>query len=243
MIRSAVIRLVAVLLIVNGIAGVAAVWAGWRVTATLIDGMRQSSELVTEQQARLVASVRGVAVGVEDTSQATAGLSHSTAQVRTTVIDATQTASNLASTFDRLSQASQVVVFGIRPLDGMTEPFATNAANFRQLALSLDATAESLVSNTREMTRVSADLRSIQEQVRAVASEVESLQSAKLMEQGLASLELSSRLLLGIIFFEATLSALTGLALLLLAGPHGARRYSSPVQVIDGRETTPQPQV
>ena len=92
MVRSVVIRLVGVLLIVNGTAGVAAVWSGWMVAATLIESLRQSSMLVTEQQARLVASVRNVAVSVEDTSQATSGLSRSTGQVRVAVGDATQTA-------------------------------------------------------------------------------------------------------------------------------------------------------
>jgi hypothetical protein len=224
MIRSAFIRLVAVLLLVNGIAGVAAVWSGWMMADSLIDGMRQSSVLVTEQQARLVASVRSVAVGVEDTSQATSGLARSTAQVRTAVGDATQTATQLAATFDRLSQSSRVSVLGVRPLEGMIEPFAANAADFRQLASSLGATAKSLETNAREMGRVSDDLKGIHGQVSAVASEVAGLQSASLMQQGLASLELGSRLLLGMIFFEATLSALTGLALLLMAGQHRTRR-------------------
>src|SRR3954451_7141099 len=146
MIRSVVVRLVAYLLIVNGIAGVVAVWTGWSMTTALIDGLRQSSLLVSDQQARLVTSVRGVTVGVDDAAEATVGLSRSTTQVRNAVNDATQTATQLAATFDRLSQASQVTVFGVRPLEGLTEPFSTNAANFRQLGSSLNATADSLAT-------------------------------------------------------------------------------------------------
>src|SRR5437763_17068481 len=123
MVRRVVVRFVAWLLIVNGIGGVAAVWAGWSMTTALLDGLRQSSILVSAQQARLVESVRGVAVGVDDASQATAGLSRSTTQVRNAVTDATQTASQLAARFDQLSQASRVTVFGVRPLEGLTEPF------------------------------------------------------------------------------------------------------------------------
>ena len=78
MIRRLVIRLVALLLIGNGIAGVLTTWVGWRMTTELLDGIRQSSTTVTAQQARLVASVRGVAVGVDDVAQATAGVSRST---------------------------------------------------------------------------------------------------------------------------------------------------------------------
>lgn len=219
--RSVVVRFVAWLLIVNGIGGVVAVWAGWSMTTSLLDGLRQSSTLVSAQQARLVESVRGVAVGVDDASQATAGVSRSTTQVRNAMNDATQTAAQLASTFDRLSQASQVTVFGVRPMEGLTEPFNTNAADFRQLGSSLDATADSLATNTQELTRVSTDLKSIQGQVSSAATDIEALQSASVLQQGIASFALGSRLLLGMIFFEATLSALTGLALLLVIGhPH-----------------------
>jgi hypothetical protein len=221
MVRTVVVRFVAWLLIVNGIGGVVAVWAGWSMTTTLFDGLRQSSTLVSAQQARLVESVKGVAVGVDDASQATAGLSRSTTQVRNAVNDATQTATQLAATFDQLSQASRVTVFGVRPLQGLAEPFSANAANFRQLGSSLNATADSLATNTQEMTRVSTDLKTIQGQVSSAAADVEALQSATVLQQGLASLELGGRLLLGMIFFEATLSALTGVALLMVIGhPH-----------------------
>jgi hypothetical protein len=228
MVRRLVVRLVAWLLIVNGIAGVMAVWAGWSTTSTLLDGLRQSSTLVTAQQARLVESARSIAVGVDDAAQATAGLSRSTTQVRNAVTDAARTATQLASTFDRLSQASQVTVFGVRPLEGLTEPFSTNAADFRRLGASLDQTGDSLNTNVQEMTRVSNDLKGIEGQVRIAAVEVEALQAAALVQQGLASLELGSRLLLGMIFFEATLSALTGLALLIMLGQPGTHASPAP---------------
>jgi len=221
MIRSVVVRLVAYLLIVNGIAGVVAVWTGWSMTTALIDGLRQSSLLVSDQQARLVTSVRGVTVGVDDAAEATVGLSRSTTQVRNAVNDATQTATQLAATFDQLSQASRVTVFGVRPLEGLTAPFSANAADFRQLSVSLGLTADSLTGNAQEMARVSTDLKSIQGQVSSAAGDIEALQSASLLQQGIASLDIGSRLLLGMIFFEATLSALTGLALLMVIGhPH-----------------------
>jgi hypothetical protein len=218
MARRVVIRVVAVLLIVNGILGVMAVIAGWSVATRLMDGLRENSSLVTAQQTRLVAAVRAVAVGVEDAAQATAGVSRSTTQVRTAVNDATGTAEQLAATFDRLTEGSRVIVFGIRPLEGMTEPFSSNAEEFRQLSVSLGATADSLADNAREMTRMSDDLKSIRGQVNITALEVEAFQVASVMQQGLAGVELGSRLLLGMIFFEAALSGLTGLTLLLMLG-------------------------
>jgi len=241
MVRSTVIRIVAWLLIVNGIAGVAAVVAGWGMTTSLLDGLRQSGTVVTGQQARLTESMRGVAVGVDDAAQATAGLSRSTTEVRNAVTDATQTANQLAATFDQLSQATQITVFGARPLEGLTEPFRTNAGDFRRLSRSLDATADSLAVNTQEMTRVSNDLKGIQSQVSTAAAGVEALQSAALIQQGLASLELWARLLLGMIFFEATLSMLTGVALLMMAGHPGIRHLSHALDVVRGDTPSSQP--
>jgi hypothetical protein len=159
-----------------------------------------------------------MAVGLDDAAQATTGVSRSTTQARYAMIDATQAANQLASTFERLTQASRVTVFGLSPLEGLTEPFSANAADFRQLSLSLGETADSLADNVREVTRVGDDLKSIHGQVSAAAVEVEALQSARLIQQGLAGLELGSRLLLGLIFFEAMLSSLTGLALLMMTG-------------------------
>ena len=242
MIRRLVIRLIALLLIVNGLAGVTAAWIGWRVTADLVAGLRESGASLTAQQTRLVESVRGVAVGVDDASQAADGLSRSTTRVRTSLADATQTANQLASTFDRLSQASQVSVFGARPLEGLTEPFSANAADFRQLSVSLGETGSSLADNVREMARVRDDLKSIEGQLRTVAVDVEALQSATVIERGLAGLELGSRLLLGMIFFESTLSALTGLALLIMLGyrTHWPTTLALAGPADDGRERAAQ---
>jgi hypothetical protein len=221
MIRRVVVRLVAWLLILNGIAGIVAVGVGWRTTVGLFDSLHQSSALVSGQQASLVTSIRGVAVGVDDASQATAGVSRSTTQVRSAVNDATRTADQLAATFDQLSRSSQVTLFGVRPLEGLIQSFQQNSADFRQLSVALGQTADSLAANAQEMTRVSEDLQGIQGQVSTTATEIEALQSAELIQQGLAGLELGSRLLLGLLFFEATLSALTGFALLMVIGhPH-----------------------
>jgi hypothetical protein len=238
MIRGLVIRLIAVLLIVNGIAGIMAAWVGWRVSTDLLDGLRQSGATVTGQQARLVETVRGVAVGVDDAAQAAVGLSRSTTQVRNSVTDASRATLQLASTFDRLSQASQVTVFGVRPLEGLVEPFSANAADFRQLSVSLEQTADSLAGNVREMTRVGDDLKSIHGQLSAAAVEVEVLPAATLIQQALAGMELGSRLLLGMIFFEATLSALTGLALLMMVGTSGTGQLA-PLSSGEGAIDTP----
>ena len=219
MTRRIVIRLSALLLIVNGLAGVAAAWVGWNVTTSLLDGLRQTRETVVLQQARLVAAVHGVALGVDDAAQATTGVSLSTTRARNAVTDATRTADDLAATFERLSEASRVTVLGVRPLEGLTQPFSANAEDFRRLGGSLGETADSLAENARDVTRMGEDMKRVTGQLQAAAREIEALQAATLIQQGLAGLELGSRLLLGFILFEAIVSALTGLALLMMTSP------------------------
>jgi hypothetical protein len=215
MIRRVTIRLISLLLVANGVAGIAAVWVGWSMTADLLTTLRQTSTSVAAQQAQLVESVRGVAVAVDDSSQATAGLSRSTTQARASVTDATRTADDLAATFDRLAAGSQVTIFGIRPLEGMTQPFLTNAEDFREISASLAQMSTSLADNAREMSRVSDDLKSINRQLNVAVTNLEALPSARFLNEGLATLELATRMFLALILFEATLSALTGLALVM----------------------------
>ena len=70
----------------------------------------------------------------------------------------------------------------------------------------------SLADNSREMARVGDDLRSINRQLHLTATNLDALPSARVLDEGLASLELGIRLFLALILFESTLSALTGLA-------------------------------
>ena len=53
-----------------------------------------------------------------------------------------------------------------------------------------------------------------------------------MLDQGLTSLELGSRLLLTLIFFESLLSALVGLALFILTGRHPLHSHQ-PLPVVD----------
>ena len=54
MVRRVTIRLISLLLVANGIAGIAAVWVGWSMATDLLTTLRQTSSSVSAQQARLV---------------------------------------------------------------------------------------------------------------------------------------------------------------------------------------------
>jgi hypothetical protein len=213
---------------VNGIAGIVAAWISWQITADVLVNLRQTSATASAQQARLVESVNGVAVSVDDAAQATRGVGQSTSRAQEAMAQASRTSTNLADTFDRLSQASQVTVFGVRPLEGLIQPFSTNAEDFGALSGSLTQTADSLSANARDIDRVSDDLRGISGHMRTAAMQIEALQTPELLDQWLASLELGSHLLIAVIFFESLLSALVGLALFILTGLHPAQPRDHP---------------
>lgn len=216
--RRVAIWLIALLLAGNGIAGIVAAVVGWRMTTSVLADLRQTSATIAAQQSVLVSSVNGVAVSVDDAAQATAGVSQSTARAREAVIQATQTSTNLAATFDRLSQSSQVTIFGMRPLEGLIQPFSANAEDFRSFGTSLTETAGSLEANARDMNRVATDLRGITGELRTAARQIQSTEVTSLLDQWLTTIEMGSRLLLMLIFFESLLSALLGLALFMLTG-------------------------
>jgi hypothetical protein len=230
--RRITLWMIALLLAANGVAGIVVACAGWQMTTQLLAGLRETSATVAVQQARLVESVNGVAVSVDDAAQATAGVSQSTDRARASVIQATQTSTNLAATFDRLSQASQVTIFGVRPLEGLIQPFTANAQDFRGFSGSLTETADALAANARDMRRVGDDLRGVNDQLKTAASQIEATQMTPLLDQGLASLELGSRLLLTLIFFESLLSALVGLALFILTGRRPLHPHQ-PLPIVD----------
>jgi len=221
---------------------IVAACVGWQMTTQLMGGLRETSATVATQQTRLVASVNGVAASVDDAAQATTGASQSTTRARDAVIQATQTSTNLAATFDRLAYASQVTIFGMRPLEGLVEPFSANAEDFRGLTGSLTESADSLAANARDMRRVGDDLRGISGQLKTVGTQLKEIQAPGLLDQGLGTLELGSRLLLTLIFFESLLSALVGLALFILTGHRFARPHDGPPAVgVQGTERVEDP--
>src|SRR6188768_3753571 len=95
--RRVVLWLIALLLAGNGVAGIVAACVGWQMMTTLVADLRRASADVSAQQARLVESVNGVAVSVDDAARATAGVSQSTADARAAVAQATETSANLAT--------------------------------------------------------------------------------------------------------------------------------------------------
>ena len=170
------------------------------------------------QQSSLVEAVDGVATLIDDAATTTGGFGRSMTRAQLAVTEGSQAAGGLAAIFERLSLATEVMVFGVRPLEPLAEPFGSSVGEFRRLSDSLGRTGDSLADNARDVTQVAGDLRRIHEQLQATSTRVQAFQSSRVVEQSLTGLDLGMQMLLGVVFFEATLSGLTGIALFVVVG-------------------------
>jgi ABC-type transporter Mla subunit MlaD len=225
-VRRVTVRAIGIALILNGLCGIGAVFVGLRMSQTMLDNLRGVSVQLVPEQSRFTDGLRGVAVLVEDASQATAGFGVSMDQAREAVSSGGQSAEELRRTFTQMSELTQVEILGLRPLEALTASFAASASSFAGLSGSLNQTASSLGENARDTVRVTENLRRTRDQLYRLASLVEGFHPQVLVVQGIAQLELGLRLLLALVFLQAALSSLTGLALLLLMGdpPRGFPR-------------------
>ena len=223
------VRVIALALMLNGAAGVLGSLVAWRASQALLDDLRAAGTLVPTEQARLVTGVRDVATMIGDAADATGGFSASLEQAHAAVADSSQSADELRVIFEQLSLVSRLELLELRPLSGLTDPFAASAQSFGRLSTSLGSAAGSLEENRRDTSRVATDLHLARAHIDELATTIDGLQSQTLLNRGVAEAELGRGVLVGLLLLQALLSGLTGLALWLLAG----QRPVGPARPID----------
>jgi methyl-accepting chemotaxis protein len=216
--RLVAVRIIALVLILNAVAWAITGWLGWQLTRQLVEDLRAASGAVAPEQDRLVRSVQDVAVLVGDSAEATAGFTGSLERARVAVLEGSRAADELRFTFEQMAAGARVVIVGIQPLIGLAESFAQSADSFERLSTSLGEVGESLAMNATDMQRVTSDMRQARTRIYEVAGTMQAVRPLTVVQRGLENLELGTRLFLGIVLVQATLSGLTGAALLLLAG-------------------------
>ncbi len=113
--RLVVVRIIALVLLLNGVAWAIAGWLGWQLTRQLVEDVREAGGAVSPEQDRLVASIRDVAALVGDSAEATWGFTVSLERARAVVQDGSQAADELHVTFGQMAQAARVIIFGVQP--------------------------------------------------------------------------------------------------------------------------------
>jgi hypothetical protein len=213
------VRVIALMLMANGLGGMLGVLVAWRISQGLVDELRSAGAVLPSEQARLAGSLRRVSGMVGAAAAATDGFTVSLEQAAAAVEEGGQSADELRTIFSRLALVSQFNPLDPRILGGLADPFAASAESFGRLSGSLAATSSAMADNSRDTARVASNLKQASGQIDDLASTLEAIRSRTALDQRLAELELGRGLLLALVLLQALLSALTGLALWLLAGP------------------------
>src|SRR5688572_1149970 len=112
-----IVRLVALLLVLNGVGGLAAVWVGWGYLTEALADLREVSTRLSPGQERLVARLHEVGEVVGDAAEATGGFARSMGRARTAVEEGGRAAGELSASFERLGPATDLELLGRRPLE------------------------------------------------------------------------------------------------------------------------------
>jgi methyl-accepting chemotaxis protein len=155
---------------------------------------------------------------VDDAAEAVDGFAAGMTRARTAASQAADASGDLALSFERMREVTQIQVGGQQPLEGLSQPFAASSLSFRRLSGSLAQMADALDNSALDTARVADDLQVARNRMDNMAATVEALRPRLLAGRGLSSIELGMRSVLAFILVQAVLSMLTGLAILLLSG-------------------------
>jgi hypothetical protein len=191
-----VLRIIAILLILNGVAGLVAVWLGQQLTGEVLADAREASARLAPAQAQMVSALNDVAVTLADAASAADGVAASMGRARVAIGDSGQAAGALGTSFAQMAPLTRAGVAGVRPLEGLAEPFAEAATSFQRLSGSLNGAADSLGHNAREAARVAEDLRAVRGRVEDLAGAAAALRPRALAREGLSGLEFGMRVAL-----------------------------------------------
>ena len=169
--RSSYLRVAGIALVLYGGLGLVIALAMLVVGISTFDLLTTLQRTLEAERSSLVDSIRTVSVTLEDTSGATTSFQQSVGNARTAADQASRLANDSAGTFRELAtQSDAIVIFGVRPLAGVSPQFAISADQMQQLAIQLGATREALTQNVSDIPRVGGDLGRLQVQLDAVAT-------------------------------------------------------------------------
>jgi hypothetical protein len=170
MIRYRFLRTAALALELYGILGLAIAAAMLAVGITTFAQVTALQKTLDDERSSLVQSLRTVSATVQHTAASTGDFQRSIAGARDAADKASTLANSTAGTFRSLADSSNLSIFGVQPLAGVSPQFSQAADQLQQLAISLGQTRDSLAQNTTDVARVGSDLSELQGQLDAVAN-------------------------------------------------------------------------
>jgi len=217
-------RTIGAVVLIYGLAGLALVLGLALTLARPFDEIGNLSVSLDEQRGRLLTSLQRTSATLASAADASRSFDSSITRGRESALEAAQLSRDAAVTFDELSTAMQVSIFGTQPLADLAGGFTRTAGQLRALGDDLDGVGTALEEGSGALDTTVQDLDALVESVDDLSRSLEETEGVTLDSAGVANLRLA---LLGLAVW------LAGLALgCILAG---AALWRSADRIVAGR--------
>lgn len=215
------VQAMGVALIVCGVVGLAASLYSYALVRQAFAGARDIGVFAPDDKTRAVSGLRSIAIILDDASAASANLTSSFQESRTSLETASRVATDVAESFRQVAQAASLQIFDIQPLGGLVQPFRDSSERLDGLAADLTRTAAAAGANATDMRRLASDFARLRLEVDGLRQTVARLPNDLTSSEGAAHLEIALSAMLLWIGLQGLASIVGGLAILL--GPLSRR--------------------
>ena len=167
------LRFASIVLIVNGILGLASL----AVAFTYVSGPLGESETIDasidDSRAELVETLQQTGVTLGGAEDAFDGLDQSLVEAAESSASAATVARGISDTMYGLAQAMNVNIFGATPLAGLAPSFQLAGQQLSDLAANLDSMTAALSRNSADITRTESDLAGLRDQLAELTTAVQ----------------------------------------------------------------------
>jgi hypothetical protein len=223
-----VARLLGVLLIVYGLGGLVAAGLAYAMAQSSFGRVQALGESVQGEQPGMRQDLEQIAATIGDSATAAAGFADSLDRGRQSMATASQSANQLAASFDQAGQLGQVEVFGMRPFAPFAQSLGQSSGQFRTLATQLQQTSDAMGANVRDVQRVQGDLQDIRQRLEALAVQVQATSAGgSEVLRSLRGLELAVAAILLWLVIQSLGWLAAGIAILAYAGRAGHHTQGS----------------
>ncbi|HEX3246437.1 MAG TPA: hypothetical protein VHX16_13600 [Chloroflexota bacterium] len=226
--RPIFIRLIAGILLIYGLAGLAvSLWGANQATQLFGDAratLDTTYSVDSESMARTIARTLGSAA-----SASSAG-SESLSRAQESIRAGSASAAELSNAMSALGNDLSFELFGTRPFADVVGPVRRSSQNLSTLASSLTTTEQSLDANRQSFDELERELRDLESQSNQVADRIAAATESRALSRTISSAEWLANLVIGGFALQSVLFLAIGCALLLVAPP----RVTAIVPPLDG---------
>jgi hypothetical protein len=226
--RPIFIRLIAGILLIYGLAGLAVSLWGANQAAQLFGDARATLEVTSSVDSSLMARTIGRTLG--SAASASSAGSESLIRAQESIRAGSASAAELSNAMSALGNDLSFELFGTRPFADVVDPIRRSSQNLSTLASSLTTTEQSLNANRQSFDELGRELRDLESQSNQVADRIAAATENRALSRTISSAEWLANLVIGGFALQSVLFLAIGYALWLVAPP----RLPAVVPPLDG---------